>query len=287
MEDPKPRWTLDPKDPRAPTQEMWDAMSESERVMVDSELPASPWPMGALPGEGDVHRKTCRSAGDALDHWFSGRKTRAYVGQNMAVYYPGARTFVPDIFVALDAEPGERRSWNVANEGQGLDVAIEIHYLGNREKDVVRNVEWFARLGITEYYVFEVLRLRLSGWRLAPGQPSRYVRMVPQLGSLLSTTLDLELTVEGDRLRFYSHGAALPDHDALVERLATAVDTLTMRAQQETQRAEQEAENARQEAENARKEAEKARKEAEKAASALARIAELEAELRQARGESE
>ncbi len=48
------RYEVDPADPRAPTQEVWDAMTPEERAAVLASLPSDP-PSSLLP-EGDQHR---------------------------------------------------------------------------------------------------------------------------------------------------------------------------------------------------------------------------------------
>ena len=277
MEAPSRAWQLDPEDPRAPSQQAWDAMSESEREHVVDTLPVDPLPLRALP-EGDPHRDAVHSAGQALDQWFRRRGRGAYVGYGPAVYYPGERSCSPDIFVVLDVEPGERNSWVVSREGRGLDIAIEIHWLGHRKKDDQRNVEWFARLGIPEYFVLDLAALHLSGWRLPEPGATRYERLMPQRGQLVSSVLDLELGIEGRQLRFYSAGAVLPDQNDLIRRLRTAVDTVTTRADVAAQRAETEAQRAE-------TEAQRAETEAQRADSLSARVAALEAELQRLRGD--
>jgi hypothetical protein len=42
MHEPSPLWRLDPDDPRAPSREVWERMSEAERQRVVDELPKKP-----------------------------------------------------------------------------------------------------------------------------------------------------------------------------------------------------------------------------------------------------
>src|SRR5262245_15313073 len=51
----RPPYVVDPEDPRAPPQDVWDAMSGEERIRVVEELPSEI--ESAYPPEGDVHRK--------------------------------------------------------------------------------------------------------------------------------------------------------------------------------------------------------------------------------------
>ena len=135
----------------------------------------------------------------------------------------------------------------MSKEGKGLDLVIEMHDAGSRDKDFVRNVQRFARLGITEYFLVDVDAIRLHGHRLAPGAHT-YDRLVPRAGALASEVLGLELRMEGGRLRFFSGTARVDDADELIARLERAVDeVLTSR---EAEAAERQAEaEARQAAE--------------------------------------
>jgi hypothetical protein len=49
-------YQIDPADPRAPSQEVWDRMSPEERARVVAMLPSEDKPAHLAP-EGDVHRK--------------------------------------------------------------------------------------------------------------------------------------------------------------------------------------------------------------------------------------
>jgi hypothetical protein len=49
-------WIVDPADPRAPPQDVWDRMTPAERAAVVASLPADT-PLELRPPEGDAHRK--------------------------------------------------------------------------------------------------------------------------------------------------------------------------------------------------------------------------------------
>jgi Uma2 family endonuclease len=236
---------LDPDDPRAPTQAQWDTLSAEERERVVRSLP-SDIPLELHPPEGDPHRKPKERARDALDEFFRRIGRRVYVSSELVTYYPGEPRFCPDILAVLDVEPHDRSSWVVSREGKGLDLVIEIHASGDERKDLERNVELYARLGIPEYFVFDRPGARILGWRAkSPG--ASYERLVPQSGRLASGVLGLDLTVESGMLRFYNGSAPLLFMDELVGRLnsmvaelADARDTALRRAGEETRRAEEE-----------------------------------------------
>jgi Uma2 family endonuclease len=216
-------------------------MTPAERDRVHAMLPSEPDVDFLPPSEGDRHWKAGTGARQTLSSFFRRTGRKVYISGNLAVYYPGERLFSPDVLAVLDVEPHDRNTWDVRREGKGLDLAIEIHVAGHRAKDLRANVERYARLGIHEYFVFDRGRLSLRGFRLPEGGGKRgraYQPLVPQGGRLSSEVLGLDLTIEGETLRFYLGTAALLDAD---ERLAK-VETLANEAiarQEEQERAAQ------------------------------------------------
>jgi Uma2 family endonuclease len=264
-------WRIDPGDPRAPPQEVWDQMSEAQRQHVVDSLPSEFPPSEAHPPEGDHHTEAVYGARTALRRFFEKTGRSIYVGTNLPVYYPGRSMFSPDVMAVLDVPTHARSSWIVSKEGRGLDLALEVLVRGERRKDLQRNVEEYARLGIQEYFVFDRPRLHLSGYRLRRGAPG-YEPIVPQHGRHASEVLGLELRIETGRLRFYVADAELPAADDLIMKLEGFVDDLEGRLAAAEERAAEEASRA---AEEARRAAEEARR----AAAAEARLQEALAEL--------
>jgi len=215
------RWVVDPRDPRAPPREIWDALSDEERAAIVAALPADPG-LEVAPPEGDQHYEAADGARKALRRFFGKSGRRAYVGTNLAVYYPNEAVFAPDLFVVLDVEPHARSRWVVTDEKRGLDFVLEVHVAGDWRKDFVGNVERYARLGIREYFAFNLRRGVLVGHRLAP-QGASYEALTPGAGGLTSEVLGLDLFVERDRVRFFHAGARLPELDELVGRLESAM----------------------------------------------------------------
>ncbi len=236
-------WVVDPDDPRAPPQELWDRLTESERQRIVDSLPSEFPPNEARPPEGDHHTEAVFGARTALRRFFGKMGRSIYVGTNLPVYYPGRSMFSPDVMAVLDVPTHPRPSWIVSKEGKGLDFALEVMVLGHRRKDVERNVELYAQLGIREYFVFDRPKLRLQGFRLR-STGHGYEPLVPQHGQLASTVLALNLQVEGERLRFYAADAALPGADDLIEKLEGFVDDLEDRLVAAERRAEDEARRA-------------------------------------------
>jgi Uma2 family endonuclease len=261
-------------------------MSPEERAKVVAMLPPDD-PLDLMaPPEGDTHRKAKVGALDALDAFFRRIGRKVYLSSELSVYYPGEPRFAPDVLAVLDVEPLPRNSWVVSHEGKGLDLVIEVLFLGDRRKDHERNVERYAALGIPEYFIFDRAHLGLRGFRLPSPKARVYKPILPQAGRFPSAVLGLDLAIEQDKLRFYMGTAALPDSEELIGRLESMVTTLLRNkedAEQERERMEREREEERARMEREREE-ERARVEEERAEAART-IAELKAEIERLKAE--
>lgn len=217
----------------APTQERWAAMSREDRDRFLLEVLAAHSDPAEAMSEGRPHKRAKSKALDELGLHFSSIGRRIYLADEMAVVYPGEETFVPDILAVLEVEQppdDERGAWVVADEGRGLDLAIEVPHHGNRDKDLVRNVEWYARLGIGEYFVFDRLNYKLHAYRL-PGPGARQYRDIrPRLGRYESKVLGLDLAIVERQLRFFAGYAELIDSAQLIGRLSGMMDAVEGRA---------------------------------------------------------
>ena len=235
-----------------------------------NELPAEvPWDLA--PPEGDQHRKAKARGLDALGGFFRKLGRKVYVSSELAVFYPDERRFAPDLMAVLDVEPYDRDKWVVSAEGKGLDFVVEILVHGDSTKDLTTNVERYARLGISEYFVFEVKRARLVGYQLSEGT-QRYRPVVPQDGRYHSRVLGLDLAVEGERIRFYLGTASVLESEELLLRANAMLEDVLAKSEEAARLAEREAERARSESSRA-DEAE------QKLAKALAEIERLRKRL--------
>jgi hypothetical protein len=134
MQTTPPRYVVDPGDPRAPSQAVWDTLSSHERALVVAALPTS-LPVEAGPPEGDRHRKARNLAAEVLERFLGKTGRRVYVSSELATDYPGERVFSPDVLAVLDVERHERTSWVVSDEGKGLDLVLEVHNPADEKKD--------------------------------------------------------------------------------------------------------------------------------------------------------
>jgi hypothetical protein len=278
-------YRVDPDDPRAPPQEVWERLTAEERARIVESLP-SEFPVSeSSPPEGDPHFEAKVRTREVLGGYFSRIGRKVYLACELPVYYPDEPMFAPDVIAVVDVEPHSRMRWMVSAEGKGVDLALEIHVAGERRKDLVRNVERFARLGIREYFLFDRGKLRLTGWRLEEGRRS-YQPIVPQHGFYPSEVLGLELQLEGERLRFFHGRAPLPESDEMIATLERMVrEAEAHRSEEEQARTELEqrlAEESRLLAEESRLLAEESRLRAEESRlreQAERRLAEALAEL--------
>ena len=282
----RPELTIDPHDPRAPSAEVWAKLSDSQRAQVLLQLPSEI--ESAPPPEGDSHRKASAGPLSALDAYFKRTGRRVYLSSNLPVYYPDEQLFAPDLIAVMDVEPHDREHWVVSHEGKGLDLALEILSRGDRRKELERNVERYARLGIQEYFVFDRKRSKLAAYSLGgEGEgASSYAPIIPQHGRWRSSVLGLEFGVEADRLRLFSGTAPVPELSELAERAELLlqdaqqlVEAAELRAEEEAHRAEEEARRAEEEARRAEEEAERAKAETRRAQRAEAEVERLRAEL--------
>ena len=251
------------KERDAHIQRVWDA-AEREQIQV---------------GESVRHFKAKTGAYNTLNEHFRRVETHIYVAAELSTLYPGERAFTPDLLAVRDVEASDdddRSAWIVAEEGRGLDLVLEVLVKGDKQKDLVRNVARYARLGIPEYFVYDRGAQKLYGYRLAG---AAYRSLPVRQGLIHSDVLGLSLGALDGRLRFYYGDAQIPEAAEVLERLERLVD------QREREIAEVESlaatqASAREEAERRLAEAERLRGEAEaRAESEAAARAALEAEL--------
>jgi Uma2 family endonuclease len=227
--------------PIAPTVEVWRAMSEAERERLLIEvLDALSDPRSAMT-EGRPHKKAKTRSLDMLGLHFGAVGRVVYLAEEMAVLYPGEEVFTPDVLAVLDVpepEDDERMAWVVADEGKGLDFVLEVLHKGDRQKDLVDNVERYAHLGIPEYFVYDRAQQRIRAYRLPGPGPGRYQPVVPQGGRYPSTVLGLDLVVEGGTLRFFHGMAELFGSADLIRRLTRMVQDRDAKAGEAEAKAE-------------------------------------------------
>ena len=218
--------------------------------------------------EGDHQRTPLTSAVDRLRHYFRNRPD-VYVSGNLLIYYEEGNpraSVAPDVFVVLGANSADRCTYLLWEEPKAPDFVLEITSCNTRHEDQVIKRDLYRSLGVREYCLFDptndYLRPPLQGLELVARDYRRLPARELAAGglALASAMLGLELRVTERGLRF---------HDPHIgEDLPNYAETAQWRERQ-----------ARLEAESLLAQETAARKAAE------ARVAELEARLRQAGGD--
>lgn len=184
-------------------------------------------------GESIPHSRAKRRAMDRLRKHFSVIGRIIFLAEELTVFYPGERPFTPDILAVRDVpevDDDERGGWVVADEGRGIDLAIEILWGGDRNKDLVDNVERYARLGIPEYFIYDRKEQNLLGYRLPSPTARRYQRIIPQGGRHASTVLGLELALVHNKLEFFYGMSEIFGSEDLIARLEAMMSNLEAKA---------------------------------------------------------
>jgi hypothetical protein len=219
-------------------------LNDALAAAIDEERASLPPDALELMAEGDEHQELWIDAKHTLRRHFGRTRRSLYVAANLPVHYPGERSFAPDLLAVVDAPTRKRRSWMVLREGKGIDLCLEICVYGRRRKDRVDNVLRYARLGIREYFLLDVGRHQLRGYRLAGPGARTYERVVPNHGRFVSEVLGLEIGYREGRLRFYAGSAVLLTPEEESDDLARLAEEIQQRADAEQQRADTEQQRA-------------------------------------------
>jgi Uma2 family endonuclease len=219
--------------PLTPSVDVWRAMSKRAQTNFVDEVNAILNSPLHFMGESIPHNRAKRRATDRLRKHFQAIGRVIFLAEELTVFYPDEHAFTPDILVVRDVpeeEDDERGGWIVADEGRGIDFVLEILWAGDRKKDLEKNVERYARLGIPEYFIYDRKEQRLIGYRLPADQARRYQRIIPQGGRHSSAVLGLDLAVVDQKLEFFHGMAEIFGSDDLIARLESMMNSLEVKA---------------------------------------------------------
>jgi Uma2 family endonuclease len=242
-----------------------------EWVIVEQPVPEAAW-----------HDRALELLRALLEHWIARTGRDAVVFRNLAIRVRSDRPqvgFDPDLALVSPAPPGAMelsslRLWDPAHHVPAL--VIEVVSPGHPYKDYVETPDKCAALGVRELVVFDPV---LAGPKVRGGAQRLQLWRRTDAGAF-------ERVAAGDEPVFSELLGAYLVPTEQGRRLRIAEDQGGQRlwlTEGEEERAAKEAERTAKEAERAAREAERAKWEAERAEErerALARIAELEAELR-------
>jgi Uma2 family endonuclease len=156
--------------------------------------------------QGETHANVRRRLADLLDRHFKNALVLEDVIHQLG---PGLPSPSPDVSVILGAQPGERSSFSILEEGVRPDLIVEIVSPSSkaiRNVDEVDKVTAYSRAGIPEYVLVDLprrgnrYRLGLKGYRQDPA--GKYVPIEPDSqGHLLCRATRLRFCVGDDRVR--------------------------------------------------------------------------------------
>ena len=226
-------------------------------------------------GETDWHINEIIRLRDILMHRYQGQKV--YVGSDMLVYYQEGmprRFVVPDVFVVMDCEQKDRRTFKTWEEKRVPDVIFEITSPSTARKDQALKPRTYGAIGVKELFLFdplqEYLAPSLQGFRFESGKP---IELRAKNNQFQSDVLGV-------------HIAAGKEHLILTdlisgERVLTGEEIQSReveRIAKELERTEKELERAAKDRERRAREAEQLAREQAQLAKEQERLARLEAE---------
>ncbi|MBX2999438.1 MAG: Uma2 family endonuclease [Caldilineaceae bacterium] len=204
-------------------------------------------------GESEWHVIATLYLLSALRNFFAARSD-IYVIADMFMYYeegnPSANK-APDVMVVKNIEQRKRRIFKVWEEGAVPCTIIEVTSKSTWAEDTIRKSSLYARLGVTEYFLFDPLHEYMDdqfmGFRLEDGE---YIPIESSAdGSIFSQELGVILRPDGDLLRVINPATnrivpGMEDTYTYAEESQALVEQVTQRAEQAAQRAEKEAQRA-------------------------------------------
>jgi Uma2 family endonuclease len=188
---------------------------EVEDVADEIKLPPTNLYSDEPPLETDFHREQIELLIRLLKHWWRDRPD-FYISGNLTVYYDEQqikkRKFRgPDIFVVLDVEKKNRRSWAIWEEG-GKYPNVVIELLSSKtakadrgEKKLLYQNVW----RVPDYFWFHPETMEFKGFHLVNSQ---YQAIAPtEAGRLWCEQLGLYLGIHERQLRWFSaEGEMIP-----------------------------------------------------------------------------
>ena len=208
--------------------------------------------------DGEPMAETLANATQMMDLMFTLRqllhlqgRTRVAVGGNQFLYdnpHNGRDHVSPDVYVALDVEPGNRPTWKTWEEGKCPDVVFEISSPSTRDQDLGFKRSLYARLGAKEYYIYDPQQAMdppFRGYHLRQGR----LEPMPPLpnGGIMSVLLGAELRPMGIYLRVIDPATGVPIREPdeerrdrlLAEQRAAEETRARMDAEERARRAEE------------------------------------------------
>lgn len=173
-----------------------------------------------------------------LEAFFRGRPDVFVAGD--LLWYPveGDNTTrqAPDVMLVFGRPKGYRGSYRQWEEdGIAPQVVFEILSPGNRHGEMVRNLEFYRKHGVHEYYVYDPHSHVFEGW-LRDGDQ---LRKIDRAAGFRSPLMDITFDLSSGKLRLLEpNGTPLPDYLTLVlQRDAIAEQRDAIAEQRDAERA--------------------------------------------------
>jgi Uma2 family endonuclease len=166
---------------------------------------------GKSMAESDFQRKPLMYAVEVLSSHFEDRPD-VYVSGNLLLYYEEGNPYAslaPDVFVVIGAEKRDRSSYKLWEEPKAPDFVLEITSKSTISEDQGSKRGLYAFMGVAEYFQYDptadYLDPPLQGEKLVGrNYVALPVRRLPDgTLTLYSERLNLELQLRPDGLRFY------------------------------------------------------------------------------------
>ena len=157
--------------------------------------------------ETDLHIEEIIRMRQMLKGQFAARPD-VYVSGNILMYYIKGnvhQSVSPDILVSFGIGKKRRRTYKTWEEGKPPDFVMEFSSRGTYRDDLDNKVELYAKIGISEYFLYDAERRYLPsylmGYRLVDGS---YVEIPQQPdGGYFSETLNLTIYLQDDSFGVY------------------------------------------------------------------------------------
>ncbi len=107
-------------------------------------------------GETDLHRDWMIRLLDLFRYYY--RSQRVYVASDLLLYYEEGNPsefVVPDLFVVLDCDPGQRRTFKIWEEDRVPNLVVEVTSRSSRSADRRTKPDIYQSLGVEEYVLFD------------------------------------------------------------------------------------------------------------------------------------
>jgi Uma2 family endonuclease len=203
---PRQETTFQPPAPAAEPEALWPDDATPPPCNLYSDEP---------PLETDLHRRQIDLLIRLLEYWWRDRDN-FYISGNLTVYYSAEQTKKrdfrgPDVFVCMNAEKRDRRSWAIWEEGGSYpNLVIELLSSSTAKVDRTTKKDLYQNVWrLPEYFWFDPESSEFQGFRLVNWV---YEAIEPDAaGHLTSQELGLSLGIYEQKLRWFtSDGELIP-----------------------------------------------------------------------------